>query len=287
MVTLPDGRGLAYTEWGLPDGKPVLCFHGTPGSRLWCPDEAATAAAGVRLIMPDRPGIGRSDPMDGRTLADWPKDVVALADALEMSAFGVVGISGGGAYAAACAALIPGRLRGVALVACRALSEYNWAERPEARDEWSPEERAEFDVARQDPAAAADLTAQHAADWVNQLDGHPEMIQAMLEKEGADGDRWFWEDSSRKAALESTIRDWARQGLDGIKWEMIDVFQPWGFRLADISIPVTIWCGCQDPRLKHMDFQARTIPHSSVVIWPDCGHLGLVKHWREILEAVV
>jgi len=156
-VTLPDGRRLAYTEWGLPDGKPLLYFHGTPGSRLWCPDEDATAAAGVRLIAPDRPGFGRSDPQEGRTLADWPKDVEALADALHISSFAVVGVSGGGAYAAACAALIPRRLSGVAVVSCRALTEYNWAERPGAIEEWSPEERAQFELAQDDPAAAADL----------------------------------------------------------------------------------------------------------------------------------
>lgn len=82
---MPDGRKLAYTEWGLPDGKPVMYFHGTPGSRIWCPDEEATSTAGVRLIIPDRPGIGRSDPLEGRTLADLPKDVAALADSLDIS----------------------------------------------------------------------------------------------------------------------------------------------------------------------------------------------------------
>src|SRR4026209_1951231 len=98
-VTLPNGRNLAYTEWGIPDGKPVLCFHGTPGTRLWCPDETDTVAAGVRLIMADRPGIGRSDPQVGRTLADWPGDVQALADAMDMETFGIIGISAGGTYA--------------------------------------------------------------------------------------------------------------------------------------------------------------------------------------------
>jgi pimeloyl-ACP methyl ester carboxylesterase len=283
---MPDGRRLAYTEWGIPDGTPVLCFHGTPGTRLWCPDEEATTAAGVRLIMPDRPGIGRSDPLPGRTLADWPNDVQALADALEISNFGVVGISGGGVYTAACAALIPARLLGVAIFSCRALSQYNWAERPDAVAELSPEERAEFDLAQVDPAAAANLTAEHAAAWVDQLDEHPEIVQEMLENEGADGDRWFWEDPSRKAALESTVHEWARQGLDGVKWEMIDVFQPWGFRLADISIPVSIWCGGQDPRVRHMEFQSKAIRNSSLTIWPDSGHLGVAKHWNEILEAV-
>jgi pimeloyl-ACP methyl ester carboxylesterase len=190
-----------------------------------------------------------------------------LANALQIDSFGVIGISAGGTYAAACAALLPERLSGVAIFACRAISEYNWAERPGARDEWTPEERAEFDLAQQDPSAAADLAAEHAADFFGQLEQQPEIITQGLEE--ADGDRWFFDDATRKRDLEATIRDWGRQGLDGVKWEFIDVFLPWGFRLADIQIPVTIWFGGQDPRIKHLEFQAQIIPNSSTTVWPE------------------
>jgi pimeloyl-ACP methyl ester carboxylesterase len=46
---------------------------------------------------------------------------------------------------------------------------------------------------------------------------------------------------------------------------------PWGFRLADISIPVSVWHGSQDPWVKqeHVEFQASTIPQCSLVIWSD------------------
>jgi pimeloyl-ACP methyl ester carboxylesterase len=285
-VTLPDGRRLAYTEWGDPDGKPVLHFHGTPGSRLWCPDEAATAAAHVRLIAPDRPGFGRSDPLEGRTLGDWPRDVEALADALRISSFAVVGVSAGAAYSAACAALIPGRLRGVAIVSSRALTKYNWAERPYAVEEWSPEERLQFDLAQDDPAAAANLAAKQFADDVGPLEAFPELVHKMLQ--AADGDRWFFDDASRTALFDAHIRETWRQGLDSIKWELIDMFQPWGFRLADIRVPVTVFHGSQDPRVtqEQIDFQMSTIPNCSLVIWPDAGHLGFVKHWKDILDAV-
>jgi alpha/beta hydrolase family protein len=86
-VTLADGRRLAYTEWGDPNGSPLLYFHGYPASRLMCPDERATLSAGVRLIAPDRPGVGRSDVQEGRTIADWPADVDSLADALGIDRF--------------------------------------------------------------------------------------------------------------------------------------------------------------------------------------------------------
>ncbi|HEY6428062.1 MAG TPA: alpha/beta hydrolase [Acidimicrobiales bacterium] len=86
FASLPDRRRLAYDEYGDPDGIPVLNCHGGLTSRKDMERCAATAAAaGVRVISPDRPGIGRSDAKPGRTLLDWPPDVAALADALGSS----------------------------------------------------------------------------------------------------------------------------------------------------------------------------------------------------------
>jgi pimeloyl-ACP methyl ester carboxylesterase len=285
-VRMPDGRQLAYTEWGVADGRPVMFFHGTPGGRLWCPDEEATSAAGVRLICPDRPGVGGSDVLERRTISDWPKDVVALADALGLSTFGVIGCSGGGTSAAACAALIPERLRGAALVVSSGPTEYNWAERPGAEDEWTAGERAVFDLAQTDPAAAAKLAGEHFAADAEPWEEFPAVIRQELE--AAEGDRWFYEDASRVAIFEAHMLDWRRQGWDAVGWELIKIYLPWGFRLADITIPVSIFHGAQDPWVtqEQIDWQAKTIPNSTVTVWDDAGHLGFIKHFREILDAV-
>ena len=116
-IRLLDGRRLAYAEYGDPQGKPVFFFHGTPGSRLFHhPDASVAASAGARIIAVDRPGFGRSDFKPGRTLLDWPNDVVQLADALDIQRFAVMGYSGGGPYAAVCASSIPERLTAAGLV---------------------------------------------------------------------------------------------------------------------------------------------------------------------------
>src|SRR5271167_4350698 len=82
-VTLPDGRELAYEEYGDPAGDPVLSFHGGLSSRLdAAPAHQAALDLGVRLISPDRPGIGLSTFQPGRRLLDWPADVAALTEAL-------------------------------------------------------------------------------------------------------------------------------------------------------------------------------------------------------------
>lgn len=97
-IALPDGRSLAYDEYGDADAPPVVFCHGTPGSRR---SAAVFDDCSVRVIAPDRPGIGGSDPDSGRDFESWREDVVALTDELGVEAFGVVGFSGGGPFALA------------------------------------------------------------------------------------------------------------------------------------------------------------------------------------------
>jgi len=108
-------RRLAARRWGDLDGRPVFLLHGTPGSRLGVhPDEGDLRRLGVCLITYDRPGYGLSDPKHGRTVADAAADVELIADHYGYDRFLVVGRSGGGPHALACAALLPSRVAGVA-----------------------------------------------------------------------------------------------------------------------------------------------------------------------------
>jgi pimeloyl-ACP methyl ester carboxylesterase len=132
VLRLADGRALAYAEWGDAQGAPVLFVHGSPHSRIWCPDEEVTTRAGVRLIIPDRPGFGRSDPQLGHTLDGWAADVEQLADALGLGPFPIVGWSAGGVYVAACAATIRERLTVAGIVSNRTMAVYNLGERPQS-----------------------------------------------------------------------------------------------------------------------------------------------------------
>ena len=113
VVRLSDGRSIAVEEYGDPAGPPVLYFHGWPASRL---EAGLIAGLPVRLLAFDRPGYGRSSPSPGRRLVDWPADVAEVTDRLGLTRFHIVGLSGGGPYAAACAHALPDRVLGVALV---------------------------------------------------------------------------------------------------------------------------------------------------------------------------
>ena len=112
VVILVDGRTLVYTGLGEPVGPVVMYFHGAPASGLdlvWYDDQFVRA--GIRVVSADRPGYGRSSPQPGR-MREWPVDVAALAGHLGVGQFVVIGLSAGGLYAVACAALLPGRVAG-------------------------------------------------------------------------------------------------------------------------------------------------------------------------------
>ena len=91
-ILLPDGRKLAYAEFGKPDGRPVMYFHGAPSSRMepLLIGNEKWVQSGLRVIAPDRPGIGGSDFQPNRGFSDWPRDVLALADSLGLDRFPVL-----------------------------------------------------------------------------------------------------------------------------------------------------------------------------------------------------
>lgn len=117
LVTLSSGRRLGYAEFGDPEGVPLFFFHGWPGSRLQGELlHEACRKRGLRIVAPDRPGIGLSDFQPGRRLLDWPADLSELAAQLGWTNFHVLGVSGGGPYVLACAHAMPERLLSASVV---------------------------------------------------------------------------------------------------------------------------------------------------------------------------
>ena len=146
QITLKDERRLGYAEYGDPHGAPLLYFPGTPSSRLIHPPIEPTIALGVRLFVLERPGYGLSDFQEQRKLLDWPNDVTAFADTLGFDRFPVVGVSGGGPYAAACAFKLPGQVTRAAIIGGVGPSDL-----PGAIDEMPPPRRWGARLARKAP----------------------------------------------------------------------------------------------------------------------------------------
>jgi pimeloyl-ACP methyl ester carboxylesterase len=277
-ITLSDGRTLGFAEYGDLSGRPVLFFPGTPSGRLFHhPDESIALSLGARIITIDRPGFGLSDFQPGRSLLDWPADVVQLVDALGIHRFSVVGISGGGPYVAACVFEIPQRLATACIVS--GVGPLDW-----------PGATAGLPRARRLGAALATHTPRLVRPFL-WLASNPrrnaERFFDQISAQSAPVDR---EILARPEVREMLIENWVesnRRGLRGYAQEAVIFCRPWGFPLGDLTMQVQLWQGTADAvtpsnivrRVK------QAIPDCQARFLRDEGHFLLFDHWAEILAA--
>lgn len=269
-VTLRDGRRLAYCDWGDRDGRLILLCHGAPGSRVFGPDAGTTAEAGVRLITADRPGYGRSDPMPGRRILDWPADVEELIAALGVDEFDVAAHSSGGPYALACAHRFPERVQRVALISC--VAPYTVSGSEQADEDLTR-------LAREDVAQAAREVARSAA-WL------VEAPERFLDLPRPEADRQLLTDPEVRSMFAATVREAVEQGVDAYGWECAVERLPWGFALEEISPQVWIFQGEQDRSVPPSQARvlAGVLPGSTLRVFPDEGHGLILAQWAEILR---
>ena len=279
-ISLPDGRTLGFAEYGDPSGRPVFFFPGTPSGRLFHhPDESIALSLGARVFAIDRPGYGLSDFQPGRTLLDWPDDVVHLADALGIHRFSVAGISGGGPHVVACAFRIPDRLIAAAIVS--GLGPIDW----EGAMEGMPRDRrVGVRLGKRAPWLVRPLL------WLT-LNPHrdSERFYERMVAQSSEVDRATLARPEIRAML---IENWAeanRRGVRGYAWETVIFSRPWGFRLEDIAMEVRLWHGEDDASMPIAlgHYLARTIPKCHSTFLPGEGHFLVFDRWEEILTATV
>jgi pimeloyl-ACP methyl ester carboxylesterase len=283
MVLLPDGRQLAIEELGAPDGDPVFYLHGTPGSRLG-PRPRATILhhLGVRLITYDRPGYGESDRQFGRTVASAAADVAAIADALGLVRFAVVGRSGGGPHALACAALLPGRItRAAALVGAAP-----WE--AEGLDWFAGMTQAniiEFSVARR----GHDAVAKRLELAATRIRADPKQMIAGLYADLTESDRQVVADAGIRKMLVSNYAEAFRRSAGGWIDDVIALTAPWGFDLADIVVPTLLWHGAEDmfTPVGHALWLGGRIPGSIAIVEPGRSHFDALNVLPGVLAWLV
>lgn len=117
-IAVTESRQIGFAEFGHPQGRAVFWLHGTPGARRQIPAEARAFAEQqkIRLIGIDRPGIGSSTPHQYENVRAFADDLAVIADTLGIDRMAVVGLSGGGPYALACAAAMPERVVGTGVL---------------------------------------------------------------------------------------------------------------------------------------------------------------------------
>jgi pimeloyl-ACP methyl ester carboxylesterase len=266
-IRLGDGRRLGFMEWGDPHGAPVLEFRGLPSSRLGdAIDPGFLLAHRIRRITVDRPGTGASDFLPGRRLLDWPQDVAELADALGIGRFTVLGTSGGGPYAAACAYRLPGRIARAALV-----SGLGPLDRPGAGEGMNAGERRMMLLSMHRPLLARAL----AGFAVAAERARPGMLVRGLARAMPECDRSVMAQPQVRASLMDSYQRAFAQGTRGQVHDWGVIAAPWGFRPQDITIEVHLWQGDQDDRVPphHAQYLANAIPSSRLTMLRGEGHM--------------
>ena len=281
IVQLPDGRRLAYAEYGDMASTPVFVFHGFPGSRLsWGLLPGDPFPPGLRIVAPDRPGYGRSDPNPGGTLLDWADDVAELADALDVDRFAVVGVSGGGPGALACAWAMPDRIRSVGVVSGAAPTNAAGV-----FEGMSKTNRFFMELAWRLP-------------WLSKLNmrlvgsvirHNPDRYLNSMKFKVHDVDREILARPDIQEMLTQDFTEALRGGPDGMVSDMAaNHGRPWGFPFDKIEARVLLWYCALDRSVPPAmgTYLNNAIPGSQLTLVSDAGHLWILLHLREVLNAV-
>jgi pimeloyl-ACP methyl ester carboxylesterase len=222
----------------------------------------------------DRPGFGGSDRCEGRTVLDTAGDVAALADGLGIDRFGVVGVSAGGGHALGCAVALGDRIAGVAVASMPGPLD----EVPGAWDALDRRQRPAADMSREDPGRAARGVERYTQRW---LDEPTTFLGG-----GTPDDRALLADPDAGGMLRADVTEALRPGAAGMADDLVALWLPWGFRIADLRSGVWLWHGAQDTRGEPaFRYLAVTLPGCRAEVWPDSGDYGVLRHWREVLRA--
>jgi pimeloyl-ACP methyl ester carboxylesterase len=269
-LSLPDGRTAHYWLGGADQGPVVLFFHGCPDTR-WAArtGEAAARDAGVRLLCVNRQGYGRSS-IAASTHASAAADALAVADRLGVGEVAVLGMSVGGAYAAACAATHPGRVTALEVVATMPA--------PDA----APDESVE-DMVRGFAPGFAEWVAGIAPEDADDA-ALAERFTASLPPEDAD----LLRAATTTRDLATSVRE-ALATPDGYLRDAALAFRPWEFDPGAITCPTTLRYGDADARaMPGGPWLRDRIPHADLVVVPGATHLAtLVAAWPEVLAALL
>ncbi|KAF1944965.1 alpha/beta-hydrolase [Clathrospora elynae] len=265
-LTLPDGRKLGYAQYGSPTGHAIIYVHGLPGSRIKATGYHDLGLdLGARIIGVDRPGMGWSTPQPDRKILDFAKDVEHLTGHFGLKSYSVIGLSGGGPYALACAASLPSQnLKCVSLVCGLGPP----------------------DIGMSDAVACMDLDDEDRLESLLS----PSFLKTLTHEK----DRQVFQDTHMlKLMLRATREAWA-QGFEGIAQDGRTMCTPalWGFRVEDIrkDLLMLLWCGKDDTFVQPnhgVQIATRLGGRAELRVGEDT-HASISQHWRrEQVEAIL
>jgi pimeloyl-ACP methyl ester carboxylesterase len=271
-LTLADSRVLAWSEWGPPTGDPVLFLTGAGMARTLGFGQDHLEALDIRLIAPDRPGLGASSADPGKTLASVAGDIADLASSLGRTTLPVVAFSQGAPFAFAVAASSTASSLSI-------ISGQDELYRPEFADRL-PEQVTQMILhAQEDPVGFSAMLEGFA-----EPDGFYDLVLSMSSPE----DRAVYGTDPFASAYRQSLREGFRQGPKGYVLDTLAALTPWWIDLGRINCPVKLWYGGKDGSPVHSpDFGqslASRLPNASRRFFPEEGGALLWTRARDILH---
>jgi pimeloyl-ACP methyl ester carboxylesterase len=260
----------------------MFFLHGTPGCRLnRHPDAMLWPRLRLHVVTLDRPGYGQSTAFPGRRVSHAAHDVAAVADALGFERFLVVGSSGGGPHALACAAELGDRVLGCAAVASAA---------PlipaEVDDLIGVNREAQRILAERGRPGMVEflggLRGQFLADVIETLD-----VQ-LADAPTADVE-WNQREDVQTVRREA-ILEALRPGVQGWVDDSVSIFgDDWGIEPVRVTCRVRFWHSDDDKNgpLAAIHRLVDAIPGASLTVWSGEGHSAPARNMEHILRDLI
>jgi len=265
-IELPDGRVIHAYQQDVEADTFVLWHHGTPNiGAPPLPLFTASNRLDLGWFSYDRPGYGGSTPLPGRDAASAAHDAAAVADALEINRFAVMGHSGGGPHALACAARLPDRVTAAVIASGLA---------PISADglDWFagmvPSGEASLRAALNGPAAKR----RHETSGVEY---DPEFTASDLATLSGE---WSW--------LDDVVGPAVAAGPGGLIADDLAYVTPWGFSPSEIVAPTLFLHGGKDRIVPsaHSEWLAARCPRAELRLSPNDGHISILNSAVSALE---
>jgi pimeloyl-ACP methyl ester carboxylesterase len=275
-LRLPDGRSLSYGLYGSADGPLVVVLDGAGSRGLGRAAASAAETLGVTLLVPDRPGFGRSTPAPARSIAEIGDDLLALVRSLGFRRFGIFAQSGGTPFALALAAAGADDVTGVALVgAISPLGE------PDALQDVGGPMRTMFVLARRAPWLLRPLLGSVA----RKTQKDPEAAARAYAKDLPDADRAVLDDPRMWAIHVATSAE-AIASPAAFAREARKLARPWGVGLDAVTAPAAFWVGELDPT--HPPVMSRRMAvrlgGAPVTVVPGAATFGMLPVYPDALR---
>ena len=276
-IVLDDGRQISFAEYGKSTGYPVVALHGTPGSRLkFRSMHEAAVLRGLRIISVDRWGYGGTDMHPRPSLAAFAADAGALAERLSIDRFGVVGISGGGPFATAVAAVLGPQVERLALVCPVGLV----TETPAV--EMAAMHRFAFGILPRLPGAGRLVFAVHRRLVLSA----PGLAVAATAARASASDHEVLADRNVRACMVDAMRVGLARNARGPAGDLALFGRTWNVRPAAISATTKLWLGADDGNVPNAAARllASRISGSQVRVLAGHGHFWIMRDCEEVLD---